>query len=106
MGGWIAMRLALIKPSLVISLILEDTAGLSSSESLETLSRLNASRIPTLVVWGSNDAVIPSSTAELIGSSVDSSHVVIIDSGGHVPHWEQPHAFNEAVISFLEGLGM
>ena len=105
MGGWIAMKLAMNEPSLVSSLILEDTAGLSSSDSVETLSRLKSSRIPTLVVWGSNDTVIPSSTGELIHSSVDSSLLVIINGGGHVPHWEQPQAFNEAVISFLEGLG-
>ncbi len=104
MGGWIAMKLALIEPSLVSSLILEDTAGLSASEPAGILSRLNETRIPTLVVWGANDAVIPSSTAQLIRSSLESSRLVIIDGGGHVPHWERPQAFNEAVLSFLEGM--
>jgi pimeloyl-ACP methyl ester carboxylesterase len=106
MGGWIAMKLALKVPYLVHRLILEDTAGISppSDQSRDDaiLSSLNKTRIPTLIIWGRNDDVIPASIAETIRSSLESSQLVVVEDAGHVPHWEQPSVFENAVVHFLE----
>jgi pimeloyl-ACP methyl ester carboxylesterase len=104
MGGWIAMKLALIDPQSVDHLILEDTAGISlaSDESTEILSVLDGTRIPTLIIWGRNDDLIPTSIAEKIHSSLQSSQLLMVEGAGHVPHWEQPRVFEQAVLRFLD----
>jgi pimeloyl-ACP methyl ester carboxylesterase len=106
MGGWIAMKIALKDPELIDRLILEDTAGISppTDESTDDviLSSLNRTGIPTLIIWGWNDDVIPPSIAETIRSSLDSSRLVMVEDAGHVPHWEQPRVFEKAVLHFLD----
>ena len=55
MGGWIAMRIASIRPERVQSLILEDSAGVSDPSDDQSFLNLNFSGIPVLIVWGIND---------------------------------------------------
>ena len=58
--------------------------------------------VPTLVVWGREDRVIPVAHAERIGRQVPGVQVRILPDCGHWPQMEQAEAFNEAVLAFLE----
>lgn len=60
-------------------------------------------RIPTLVVWGEKDRIIPVEHARRTASQAPHIRVHILSDCGHWPQMEQAEAFNHLVISFLDG---
>jgi len=58
--------------------------------------------VPTLILWGANDSVIPLSIGRRLNRDIASSQLVIIDGCGHVPQEEKP---SEAVAVLLRFLG-
>jgi pimeloyl-ACP methyl ester carboxylesterase len=57
--------------------------------------------IPTLIVWGANDEVIPLAQGREYAAKIPHAKLVIIPDCGHVPPIEKPEAFLSAVIPFL-----
>ncbi len=71
--------------------------------------RVNASdrfyltdHLPTLIVWGSADPVIPVSHAHAAHEAMPSSRLEIMDGLGHFPHCEDPRAFVQILANFIE----
>jgi pimeloyl-ACP methyl ester carboxylesterase len=62
------------------------------------LDRITA---PTLIVWGERDTLVPVTIAELLAASLPHAELVIIPGAGHVPMWDQPDLFNDALLGFL-----
>jgi pimeloyl-ACP methyl ester carboxylesterase len=62
-------------------------------------------RVPTLILWGGRDRLIPPADAERFHREIAGSRLVVFPELGHVPHEEDPAATAEAVKSFLEQLG-
>ena len=58
--------------------------------------------VPTLVVWGQEDRIIPVRHARRVARQVPEVQVRILPDCGHWPQMEQAEAFNEAVMAFLE----
>jgi len=65
------------------------------------LDRLERVRVPTLVVWGRNDRVIPSPDALEYDRLLPDSRLVIFDRCGHIPMAERPVRFNRLLERFL-----
>jgi len=65
--------------------------------------RLHRIEIPTLVVWGKQDSLVPVVYADEFGSRIAGSRVELIDDCGHIPQLEQPEQTWAAVGSFLAG---
>jgi len=103
MGGWISMLLAAEYPSLARSLVLEDTAGARQEESKDLTRRLEEIRVPVQIVWGSEDNVLPLRVGKELAKRLPSANFTVVDSAGHVPHWERPDVFNRIVDQFLAG---
>ena len=59
--------------------------------------------LPTLVVWGAEDAVFPIDNAERLRADIAGAEVVIIEDSGHLPQIEQTDAFLDALLTFLNG---
>lgn len=57
--------------------------------------------LPTLVVWGSDDAVFPIENAERLHADIEGAQVRVIDGTGHLPQIEDPDGFLSAVLPFL-----
>ena len=57
--------------------------------------------LPTLIVWGEKDAIVPVAHAHEWGKLIAGSRVEIIAGCGHMPYIEQPGAFVGAVSKFL-----
>ena len=57
--------------------------------------------IPTLIVWGADDAIIPSRHAEDAAATLPSSRVEILPHVGHFPHCEDPDGFVRVLTDFL-----
>jgi pimeloyl-ACP methyl ester carboxylesterase len=68
--------------------------------------RLEEIGVPTLIVWGRNDRVVPVPAAlsykKRIGANAE---LVIFDGCGHVPQIERPTRFNRVVEEFLKRAG-
>jgi pimeloyl-ACP methyl ester carboxylesterase len=58
--------------------------------------------LPTLVVWGEEDHVLPAEHAHLAAALMPGSRTVVVPGVGHFPHREAPDAFVEAVLDFLD----
>jgi len=58
-------------------------------------------RLPTRIVWGRQDAIVPLSCAEVYQQSIRGSSVVLIDQCGHAPQVEKPQEFVRLVSEFL-----
>jgi pimeloyl-ACP methyl ester carboxylesterase len=61
--------------------------------------------VPTLVVWGEEDRMIPVAEGPRLAARIPGARLVVIPDAGHLPMREQPERFSEAVREFLEGLG-
>jgi pimeloyl-ACP methyl ester carboxylesterase len=61
-------------------------------------------RVPTLIVWGAQDRLIPSSNAARIQAKISGSCLVVIPDAGHLPQRERPEAFARAVAEFVARL--
>src|SRR5882672_11022104 len=58
--------------------------------------------LPTLVVWGEEDHVLPVEHARAATELMPGSRIVVLPGVGHFPHREAPEAFASAVTDFIE----
>jgi 2-hydroxy-6-oxonona-2,4-dienedioate hydrolase len=61
-------------------------------------------RVPTLVVVGTRDPVVPKEFAERLAEGLAEGRLAWIDGGAHAVHFDRAEAFNRAVAAFLRGL--
>jgi len=57
--------------------------------------------IPTLLVWGAKDRIIPAAHAELAHAAMPGSRLAVFDRSGHFPHQSEPHRFLEVLGGFI-----
>jgi len=58
--------------------------------------------VPTLVVWGDRDAVIPVSHASLVQEALPDARVEVFSGAGHFPHHHDPERFLEVLGEFVD----
>jgi pimeloyl-ACP methyl ester carboxylesterase len=61
-----------------------------------------AEGMPTLVLWGAHDAIIPVEHAHLAAEAMPGSRLEIFENAGHFPHHSDPERFVAVVRSFLD----
>lgn len=57
--------------------------------------------VPTLIIWGVEDRVIPLQHSELFKKSISNSHIEIIQDAGHAPFTEKPEQVSVLIRNFL-----
>lgn len=67
--------------------------------------RLAAAGFPVLFLVGDQDAVTPPAIIERCHRAVPGSRLEVIADSGHSTYFEQPDAFNDAVLDFLVEAG-
>jgi pimeloyl-ACP methyl ester carboxylesterase len=67
----------------------------------DMLDQLDDVEVPTLIVWGRNDHVVPPQDAIDYGRHLHNSRTVIFDDTGHLPQLERPARFNRILETFL-----
>ena len=65
--------------------------------------RLAEIHVPTLVVWGKQDTLLPISSGERYASGIPGARLVSFDKCGHVPAVEKTAEFVPVVTAFLDG---
>ena len=63
---------------------------------------LDSIHVPTLVVWGEHDVLMPRRLAETWRDAIPGARLVVLPDAGHVPMVESPSAFVAALFDFLE----
>lgn len=58
-------------------------------------------RLPTLILWGSEDRLIPPDHGQRFHQDIAGSQLLVFHGLGHVPHEEDPKATVQAVVKFL-----
>ncbi len=71
---------------------------------IDVLDRLKEIDCPTLVIVGEHDHGTPPEMARQIQANLRGSKLVVIPSAAHLSNVEQPQAFNDALVSFLDGV--
>jgi len=65
------------------------------------LGKLKLIEIPTLILWGIKDKVIPINHSELFKEAIMNSRIEIIQDAGHAPFAEKPDQVSEILRNFL-----
>lgn len=61
-----------------------------------------AARLPTLIVWGARDRMIPVTHATAAHEALPGSRLVIFEASGHFPHTDEPSHFVDVLTEFVD----
>jgi 3-oxoadipate enol-lactonase len=67
----------------------------------DTYDRLPNIKAPTLVITGSEDALVPAENSDILKQLIPGAKLHIIDGAGHLFFWEAPEETAEAASHFL-----
>lgn len=79
-----------------LSTIISNRGSKINCEKLASIS------IPSLVIWGECDPVIPKENANMFFSCIKNCQFVEMRGCGHTPFVEEPEKFSKIVLEFLE----
>ena len=68
------------------------------------LGRLDAIKVPALLVWGESDRVVTPAYGRAIADRIPAAQFAQIPHAGHLPHLEAPQATWAAIDRFLSGV--
>ena len=72
-------------------------------QAVSAANRLHlAAEMPTLIVWGGADPIIPVEHAHEAHAGIEGSRLEIFDGVGHYPHVEAPERFVTLLTEFIE----
>jgi pimeloyl-ACP methyl ester carboxylesterase len=79
-------------------------ADLRVCGAFDVRARLRALQVPTLVVAGADDRLVPPAAAEELATAIPGATFAVVPDAGHMAPVEQAEAFNRLVEQYLEGL--
>jgi pimeloyl-ACP methyl ester carboxylesterase len=106
--GWVMNRPEKLRPELLIEQVRPGlnsdgfVPSLASMVGYDTRERLTELEIPTLIVWGLSDRIVPVEAAIRYHRLIARSRLEIFERTGHVPQIERPRRFNALLDEFLE----
>ena len=74
---------------------------LTGAASFDVTSRLMEIRIPTLVIHGAQDRIVPAASAQRLADGIAGARLVVFPDAGHVYTTDAPDAANQEVLRFL-----
>jgi len=75
-----------------------------ASQAPKLADRLDELTMPTLVISGDDDRLVPLEQSIRLGEEIDSAETAVLPNCGHLPQEECPDDFMTAVTSFVENL--
>ena len=70
---------------------------------LDSSDVLAAVRVPTLVIWGENDDLVPFSLGRQLHERLTGARLFVLAGANHFCMFERPREFNAALLAFLQG---
>ncbi len=99
MSGQFSFPLLIRTPEKVAAFIPVAPAG--SDKYLRLLKRV---KVPTLVVWGEKDEIIPMEKSDALAAVLEDAKRVILKDAGHPCYVEKPAEFHRELLAFLQSL--
>ncbi len=65
-------------------------------------SRLSEIDTPTLIIYGSDDKIVPPEDSQKLNELLPNSTMKMIQETGHLPHEESPDEFEESIIPWIK----
>ncbi|MCI0600714.1 MAG: alpha/beta hydrolase [Beijerinckiaceae bacterium] len=65
------------------------------------IARYHSLRLPTLLIWGKQDWIVPPAIGITLNTLVEDSKLLLIDECGHLPQEERPEIVMPAIAAFL-----
>ena len=81
-------------------MLLRATRDLVSRDIRTSLQEIT---VPTLMIWGENDTLVPLALSDLLRAEIPDAHLLIIKKAGHVVMFDQSQQCNAAMLAFLGG---
>ena len=66
-----------------------------------TWAKLEALRVPTLLIAGDADLYMPPSVLRMFAAHMEHAETAVIPETGHSAYWENPEVFNRTVLAFI-----
>jgi len=66
-----------------------------------TFALVSTITTPTLVLTGGADLYAPPPVMQMFAERIKGAELVVVPEAGHSTYWEQPEAFNRAVLAFM-----
>ena len=70
---------------------------------LERAAALSTPTLPTLIIWGDRDRILPVAGARALRKRIAGAQMLIYADSGHCPMLDAPARFNRELARFLEG---
>jgi non-heme chloroperoxidase len=110
--AWQESTLAFPVPEAFMEMVVEETckppAHVWSAALAGLLADRDASpgaiRVPVLLAWGENDAMVPRSDQDALLAAIPHARFVVYQGGGHALHWERPERYARDVMAFIAEL--
>ena len=99
MSGRFALPFAARSPERLSGLVALAPVGIP-----QNAPEIDEPDLPVLLFWGSADRTVPPAQAEILASRFERPRTRILDGVGHPAYLEQPDAFHEELLAFLETL--
>ena len=64
-------------------------------------ARLGELRVPTHIIWGADDGVVPVSYAQELQRGIPGARLHVLDGAAHIPHLQQPQRFLECLTAIF-----
>lgn len=68
---------------------------------LDTSAVLAAVNVPTLLIWGENDDLLPFDLGRQLHTHLSQARLCVIQGANHFCMYEQPDLFNQTLLAFL-----
>ena len=66
------------------------------------MGRLHRIQLPTLVLWGEADKIVSPDYGRKFAAAIPGARFALIKNAGHLPYLEQPQAFADNILAFVE----
>ena len=97
LSGLIAENLSRVNPSIL-------HGDFTACDKLDITEAVAGIRIPTLVVCGTEDKMMPPAMSEYLGGHIPGAGLALIPGAGHLVMLENPETFNTALTDFVNSL--
>ncbi len=91
----------IVQPVTKTSIQISSCIATLSQQTVVLLSQLSQIMVPTLVMWGAKDPIVPFTQAYTAAELIPDCKVKVFKDGGHSVYRDRMHEFSNALIGFL-----
>jgi pimeloyl-ACP methyl ester carboxylesterase len=105
------VRAVVAAPTVLVPLLVRDALrmgpfalarGAATAVGADVRAELSSLHLPTLLVWGSRDPLVPAELAEEWHRALPDARLAVLEGVAHAPMLECPHELARELLDFLE----